>query len=473
MTDLIHEIRERRVLPAVGVYAGSCWVLIEILDRLVDRYLLSPYITDIAFWGLYSLIPAVLLIAWTHGKPGKDEITRAEKVGVPINVIATLGLLITLFGGKDLGAAADLVTISNEQGETESHYVARDAFRRRLAVFFFDNASGREELDWMGFGITELLVQDLNNSPFINAASPWQNFGNGFYARMKREGFEDGRGLPRSLMREITDDANRQYFVHGSVAMQGDEYRVQASLWDAANLDEVARLERKGWDLYATIDALGDDIRDALDIPQGSGKAGDNLPLGETYGESLEPFRLYVGALNARLFDNNLDTAGALLSQALERDPGFVRGWMAQAFNFLDQGDLRSAQASLQKAQELDYRLPAGDRAEVKQLNYRLTGQTDKQIAFLRMQVKLRDDAQSHATLAGYLMAAGQLEEAKQAYLAALQRDPMNLGLYLQLANIEKGLGDMDAAIGFTRSFLDRKPDDVQALIRLGDLLRD
>ncbi len=63
------------MLPALGVYVASCWVLIEILDRLVERYLLSPYITDIAFWGLYSMIPAVILVAWTHGKPGRDRTT--------------------------------------------------------------------------------------------------------------------------------------------------------------------------------------------------------------------------------------------------------------------------------------------------------------------------------------------------------------------------------------------------------------
>ncbi len=62
MADFVTELKERRVLPAVGVYAASCWVLVEILDRLVERYLLSPYLTDIVFWGLYSLIP--------RGNPG-------------------------------------------------------------------------------------------------------------------------------------------------------------------------------------------------------------------------------------------------------------------------------------------------------------------------------------------------------------------------------------------------------------------
>ena len=35
--------------------------------------------------------------------------------------------------------------------------------------------------------------------------------------RMKQAGFSDGLDVPLSLMREIADDANRQYFVEGSI----------------------------------------------------------------------------------------------------------------------------------------------------------------------------------------------------------------------------------------------------------------
>jgi len=460
-------------LPSVGVYAGSCWVLIEIIDRLVERYLLSPYVTDIVFWGLYSLIPAVILIAWTHGRPGKDEITTLEKVGVPINLIATLGLLITVFGDKNLGAAADLVTLSNEDGQQESHYVAKEAFRRRVAVFFFDNPAGNPELDWLRYGMTDLLSQDLNESAFINAASPWTNNANGFYARMKQAGYQDGLGLPRSLMREITDDANRQYFIDGSVSREGDEYVLTARLWDARNVSEVASVTQQGWDLYDTADRLSESIQAALQVPQGDGRLTEELPLGEVYGESLDAFRSYIQALNARLFENDIEKSKSLLDRAVALDPGFVRAWFAQTFNHLNSGDLPSAQATLQKAQEFDYRLPPSDRATAKHLNYRITGQVDKQIAFLEMQVKLRSDAQAHVDLGNTLMASGQLVDAKREFLSALELDPLNLGIYLQLATLEKGIGDMQSAISHTHEYLERKPEDVTARIRLGDLLRD
>jgi tetratricopeptide (TPR) repeat protein len=473
MADFIQEMRGRRVLPAVGFYVGSCWVLIEILDRLVERYLLSPYFTDIAFWGLYSLIPAVILIAWTHGKPGKDKSTILEKVGVPINVIATIGLLITAFGDKDLSAAANLITVNNEQGVQEAHYIPNESFRRRMVVFFFRNKSDDPELDWLQYGITELLVQNLTQNPFISASSPWENLGNGFYARMKQAGFKDGLGVPRSLMQEIADDSNRQYFVEGDVNLIADEYQVTVRVWETKSLKQTGSFTESGWDLYTTIDKITVRIRDELEIPKNNDRIAKSLPLSETYGESSQAFRDYIGALNARLFDNDLDASNALLESSLAADPDFVRSWFLKVFNGFDAGDLPAAQAAIKRTQELDYKLPILDKATVKQVNYRLTGQQEKLISFLRMQVRLRDDAGSHNTLAVMLAATGELEEAKQEYLMALSRDPLNLGIYLQLATLEKGIGDMDAAISYVRDYLNEKPGDASAQQRMGDLLRD
>lgn len=473
MTDIIQEIRDRRVLPALGVYVGSCWVLIEILDRLSERYLLSPYITDAAFWGLYSLIPAVILLAWSHGKPGKDRATTAEKVGVPINIIATIGLLVTIFGGKDLGATASMISIANEEGVQETHYIPSESFRRRMAVFFFDNDSGDPELDWLQYGATELLVQDLQQSPFILATSPWANFGNGFYMRMKQAGFSDGLDIPLSLMRQIADDANRQYFVEGAVDRVADEYVITTRIWETRSLKQVAELTESGWDLYRTIDALSIELREALDVPHGSSRMAADLPLAETYGESGEAFQQYISGLNARLFDNDYEASNGFFDAAIETDAGFVLAWFFKAINLLEAGDLRSAQEAISEAQKLDYRLPARDRADLKRIQYRLAGQQEKLITFLRMQARLQDDASSLSMLATMLMVTGELEEARQQYLAALEKDPLNLGIYLQLSLLDRAMGNMESAIGFARKYQEEKPEDFEAQQLLGDLFRD
>jgi tetratricopeptide (TPR) repeat protein/TolB-like protein len=463
MTDFVKEIKQRRILPVLGLYVGSCWVLIEILDRLSDRYLLSPYITDAAFWGLYSLIPAVILLAWTHGKPGKDRVTTAEKVGVPVNLIATIGLLVTVFGGKDLGATASMVSIANEEGVQETHYIPSESFRRRIAVFFFDNASGDPELDWLQYGATELLVQDLRQNPFVLANSPWANFGNGFYMRMRQAGFRDGLDVPLSLMREIASDAHRQYFVEGDVDRVAGEYVVTVRAWETDSLSQVAELTESGRDLYGTIDDLSVELRDVLDVPRGSARMVEDLPLAETYGESGAAFRHYISGLNARLFDNDYEASNAFLDEAVNTDPGFVLAWIHKAINLVDAG----------QAQKLNYRLPARDQSRLKHIQYRLSGQQEKLLAFLRLQVRLNDDASSHSTLAYMLMATGKLEEAKQEFLAALDKDALNLGVYLQLSLLERATGDMESAIGFASKYQQEKPEDFEAQLALGDLLRD
>ncbi len=78
------------------------------------------------------------------------------------------------------------------------------------------------------------------------------------------------------------------------------------------------------WDLYSTIESLTDQIREVLEVPASSGKMAQDLPLAETYGESLDAFKSYVAGLNARLFNNVLDASNAFLDSALESDPGFV-----------------------------------------------------------------------------------------------------------------------------------------------------
>ena len=473
MADFITELRDRRILPAVGVYVAGVWVAIEILDRMVERYLLSPYLSDIVFWGLYSLIPAVMLIAWTHGRPGKDKATRLEKVGVPINLIATLGLLITVFGDKDFDLTATQITVNNELGQQETHYITSETFRRRMAVFFWTNESGNPELDWLQYGITELLVQDLQQDPFVLASSPWINFGDGFYSRMQRGGFNDGLNVPLSLMRKIANEANHQYFVDGSLNKVADEFVLTARIWDTQTLDQVAEIKQRGWDIYTATDRLSKDIREALDVPESSKRIAEDLPLTETYGESEEALKAYIYGLNARLFNNDFVASNGFFDQATGIDPGFVLGWLLKADNMIESGDLPGAQEAFTKAQELDYRLPSHDRARLKAMLYRLAGDHEKLMSFLYLQAKIRDDASSHNRLARMLMISGELEEAKKESLLALERDALNVGIYLQMSTLERATGNMEAAIDYARKYREQKPEDIEANIQLGDLLRD
>jgi len=74
----------RRVPHIVGAYFAGGWILLEFTDWAVGRWILSPHITDFVVTAWLFMIPAVALLAWTHGAPGRDRWTRVEIIGVAV-----------------------------------------------------------------------------------------------------------------------------------------------------------------------------------------------------------------------------------------------------------------------------------------------------------------------------------------------------------------------------------------------------
>jgi tetratricopeptide (TPR) repeat protein len=238
-------------------------------------------------------------------------------------------------------------------------------------------------------------------------------------------------------------------------------------------LAQVAELSERGWDIHAVIDQLSKKVRKVLEVPESSSRIAEDLPLVETYGESDDALKAYIHGLNARLFDNDFEASNAYFDEAVRIDPNFVLGLFLKAVNMVESGDLPGAQEALTRAQQLDYRLPARDQAQLKFMLYRLSGEHEKMMSFLNMQAKIRDDSTSHDRLANMYMVTGDLEKAKTESLLALDRDALNVGIYLRMSALERASGNMDAAIDYARSYQEQKPENIEAHLQLGDLLRD
>ena len=66
------DIMNRRIPHFLGFYAVAGWTLIQFVDWLVNRYVLSPYLVDLSLGLILSMIPSVIILAYFHGSPGKD-----------------------------------------------------------------------------------------------------------------------------------------------------------------------------------------------------------------------------------------------------------------------------------------------------------------------------------------------------------------------------------------------------------------
>ncbi len=472
--NVFREIKERHVLQAVGVYVGACWVLIEILDRLVERYLLSPTLTDVFFWGLFSLLPAVILIAYAHGKPGKDKVTRSEIVGVPINLIATTGLLITMFSGQHMGSTAEKVMVLNENGQAVEEYVPKAGFRRSMLLFFWNNNTGDAELDWLQYGVAEMLSHDLSQNPYLSPTSAYTNYEWGFFSRLLRAGHNDGLNVPNGLQRQIADDMNQEYFINGDIDLSDQGYVLTGRVYQPSGLELVGEFDLAGPDMLALIDQLSSAIKELLEVPAGGGRLADDLPLSEQYSNSLSAIENYVKANNQRLLNNNFQQAIDSLDMALNEDPGFALAGLMKVELLIDQGRSEEAIAVARLVEPHNYRLSAEDIDLLKANVYNLSGERSKTTAVLEKRVELNPyDAGAFWRLANHYKWSGKLAEASQAYRKVLELDPSDNRPLMELSTLNRADGDIGEAIQFAIRYSEQRPDDMAAAIHLGVLYQD
>ena len=95
--SFIKNLLDRRFPQILGSYFVGATTLLLFLDWLVTKYHFSDYVTTLALFGIISILPTVVILAYFHGAPGKDEWTRVEKYGIPVNI---LFITIALFVGN-------------------------------------------------------------------------------------------------------------------------------------------------------------------------------------------------------------------------------------------------------------------------------------------------------------------------------------------------------------------------------------
>ena len=91
--SFIKTLLERRIPQILGSYLVAGTSLILFIEYLIEKYQFPSYYSTLALFALIGILPSVVILAYFHGTPGKDEWTKVEKVGIPINVLFIAGIL--------------------------------------------------------------------------------------------------------------------------------------------------------------------------------------------------------------------------------------------------------------------------------------------------------------------------------------------------------------------------------------------
>ena len=85
--SFIKKLLDRRVPQILGSYLVAATSLVLFVEYLVDKYQFPNHYPMLALFAIIGILPTVIILAYSHGAPGKDAWTKIEKIGIPINIV--------------------------------------------------------------------------------------------------------------------------------------------------------------------------------------------------------------------------------------------------------------------------------------------------------------------------------------------------------------------------------------------------
>jgi len=464
------EVFRRRIPQVVGLYLAAGWAVLEFTDWLVNRYLLSPHLIDFALlaWGL--MIPTVLVLAWFHGAPGRDEWTRVEKYGIPANLAAAALILIAVFGGKDLGATTTSVTVQDaDTGETVERTIPKTEFRKSLVAYPFDNISGDSALNWLQYGVPWGLEADLEQDLFIDIRDTQLVF-----RRLREEGIEDGLSVPIGLKREIADILNLDSFVTGTVASESGEIVVTATIYETRRGRKISERTFSGDDIFAIVDEMAVQVKRDLELPEQHIEDATDLPISEIATSSIKAYRSFVDGAYHVVVGTDFAIGLEQLTEAVVEDPQFAMAHVARFSALISLNDIETAKQALQEAMRTLYKLPERSQFEIKVVyNWLIRQDIDRALTAAGMYAELYpQDIAAHRMLAQFHGIKGNNERAIAALERILELDPGRVDALIGIGQLHESTGDFEIARDYYRQYASAAPSDPQAFIILGNLER-
>ena len=307
-----------------------------------------------------------------------------------------------------------------------------------LAILPFRNASGDQNLDWLGSSLADMLSTDVGQSSQLRTVSP----------AGLHQTFTDLRISPTTVLdpatiRRVADFNNADRVVWGQYAKFGDQIRIDATLQDMkAGTSVPLKIDVPGEkEIPGAIDRLADSIRQKLSLP-------DNV-LKELKASSFQPASPSIAAL--RDYNQGVEflrsgknlEARKQFEAATREDPAFALAFsrLAQAYGSL--GYDSEAEQAARKAVSLSQNLPEAEKYLISAIELQVVKNYPEAIqAYGNLARVSPDNSDVKSALASLYQDSGDLAKARDYYQQILSSNPKNVAATLDLGRIELKSGN-------------------------------
>ncbi len=234
---------------------------------------------------------------------------------------------------------------------------SRAAGRPAIAVMYFEDNTGSEEIRWLSKGLPNMLLTDLAQTPGLDVVSRQR-----ILEILKQVGEDDLKAIDASLIPEVARRAGAGAVVGGSIYKVGDDIRIDVQVEDVGSGRILSAHSVRGNDVFPLVDELSGQIRASLDMTDAPVDRG----IADVTTASLEAYRLYSEGVEARRNLRRRIDARDLLEKAIEIDPTFAMAYYELAKTPERVGEAGSNNEYVRKVVEYMDRLPERKRLLVE-----------------------------------------------------------------------------------------------------------
>ena len=334
-----------------------------------------------------------------------------------------------------------------------------------LAVMYFENQSGRPDLNWLREGLADMFITGLARSEGLTVLSRQQ-----LHLLLGRIGHKPARDIGLEAALDIARRSHAEAVLLGSFAALGEQILISVQLFDTGNGRPIATdrmVADRPSNILSQVDLLS--LKLAAHLGVAASDAGKRASLAEVMTKNLEAYRYYsLGVSKAQAFEN----AGAveLLRKAIQLDPEFAMayariGYAYSVTDFLPE----KGRPFLERAFRMSERLTEKDRLYVAAWYAIARQDYASAIQTLRRIVdQYPSETEAYARLGRLLFR----EERPNETIAVVQRglaiDPEAKDLYNVLGVCFLGLGRYDEAIAAHQRYVQLAPSEPNAHDSLG-----